>query len=51
MLKNDPQEYQPQPQQLYGIYRGVVEDNNDPEKKGRCRVRVFGVHTKKKTQN
>lgn len=24
---------------------GVVEDRNDPLKKGRARVRVFGVHT------
>ena len=24
---------------------GVVEDRDDPEKLGRCRVRVFGVHT------
>jgi len=24
---------------------GVVEDRNDPEKLGRCRVRIFGIHT------
>lgn len=24
---------------------GVVEDRNDPEKMGRCRVRIFGYHT------
>ena len=24
---------------------GVVEDRNDPEKIGRCRVRIFGIHT------
>lgn len=24
---------------------GVVEDRNDPEKIGRCRVRIFGVHS------
>ena len=24
---------------------GVVEDRNDPEKMGRCRVRIFGIHT------
>lgn len=24
---------------------GVVEDRNDPEKVGRCRVRIFGIHT------
>jgi len=27
------------------MYRGVVEDNNDPLKTGRVRVRVFGMHT------
>lgn len=27
-----------------GIYRGIVEDNNDPEGIGRCRVRVPSVH-------
>lgn len=31
-----------------GIYRGVVEDNNDPLKHGRCRVRIFGIHTSEK---
>lgn len=30
---------------LEGIYRGVVEDNNDPNMNGRCRIRVFGVHS------
>lgn len=27
---------------------GVVEDRNDPEKMGRCRVRIFGYHTDNK---
>lgn len=26
-----------------GIYQGKVVDNNDPEKLGRCRVRVYGI--------
>lgn len=30
-----------------GIYRGVVEDNNDPEKRMRCRIRIFGLQTSK----
>jgi hypothetical protein len=34
---------------LLGIYRGVVEDNSsDPKKAGRCKVRVFGVHSENK---
>lgn len=28
---------------------GVVEDRDDPEKLGRCRVRIFGYHTEDKT--
>lgn len=27
------------------FYRAVVEDNNDPEKIGRLKVRIFGLHT------
>lgn len=34
---------------LNGFYRGVVEDNNDPEKRGRLKVRIFGVHSASKT--
>lgn len=33
-----------------GIYIGVVEDNNDPDKAGKVRVRVVGIHTDKKEQ-
>ncbi len=29
---------------LMDFYKGVVEDNNDPEKLGRVRVRIIGVH-------
>jgi len=40
-------------QELYGddiqefphIYRGVVEDNNDPVKAGRVRARILGIHS------
>jgi hypothetical protein len=28
-----------------GIYKGVVEDNKDPEKRGRIRARIIGIHT------
>lgn len=37
----------PQSTNLSGFYRGVVEDNNDPKKAGRVRVRIFGLHTEK----
>lgn len=30
---------------LNGIYRGIVEDNDDPKKAGRCKVRIIGIHT------
>lgn len=30
---------------LFGIYRGVVEDRDDPLRLGRVRVRIWGVHT------
>lgn len=48
MIKNDPSEFQSQSEKLNGIWRGVIEDNNDPEKRGRCKIRVFGLHTEKK---
>lgn len=50
MIKNDFSDLQPPQSKLNGIYRGVVEDNNDPLKAGRCRVRIFGVHTAVKEQ-
>lgn len=48
MIKNNPQDFMPKDDKLHGIYRGVVEDNKDPEKMGRCKIRIFGVHTEKK---
>ena len=51
MIKYTPEDYQTQPDKLYGIYRGVIEDNNDPQKLGRCKVRIFGIHTEMKNKN
>lgn len=34
--------------ELFGIYRGVVEDNDDPLEAGRCKIRIFGIHTENK---
>uniref|UniRef100_A0A6M3K7B3 Putative baseplate protein n=2 Tax=viral metagenome TaxID=1070528 RepID=A0A6M3K7B3_9ZZZZ len=51
MIKNQIEDFTPRQERLNGIYRGVVEDNEDPLKAGRCKIRVFGVHTEKKTKN
>jgi hypothetical protein len=45
MIKNKPEDFIPPSERLYGIFRGVVEDRNDPEKAGRVRVRIWGVHS------
>ncbi len=45
MLKNPPKDLQVELENLNGFYRGVVEDNDDPLKAGRVRVRIFGLHT------
>lgn len=52
IIKNNPTEYfQNQEDKLFGIYKGVIEDNNDTEKQmGRCKIRIFGVHTPKKVK-
>ena len=31
------------PEEIEGWYTGKVVDNNDPDKEGKCRIRVFGV--------
>ena len=33
---------------MNNIYMAVIEDNNDPEMLGRCRIRVLGIHTENK---
>lgn len=50
-LKNNPQDFMPKDDKLWGMYRGVIEDNKDPEKMGRCKIRVFGVHTEKSNKD
>lgn len=45
MIKTPLNDVQPDQTILSGIYRGIVEDSNDPEKSGRVRVRVFAIHT------
>lgn len=51
MLKNDLKDLQLPRESLNAIYRGVIEDNVDPLLAGRCKVRVFGVHSPSKTRN
>lgn len=45
MLKNSIKDIIPEKTKFNNIYRGVVEDNIDPLKIGRVRVRIFGLHT------
>lgn len=51
MLKNQPIDLQVESEKLNGFFRGVIEDNNDPKKAGRVRVRIFGIHTEKKLKS
>lgn len=50
MMKSDPKDLlENLNDKLNGIYRGVVEDNHsDPLKIGRCKIRVYGIHTPNK---
>jgi len=45
MIKNPPKDLQIEAERLTGFFRGVVEDNVDPLKAGRVRVRIHGIHT------
>lgn len=43
-LTRSPEDYQPK-HELYGIFRAVVEDTNDPEYRCRIKVRIDGIHS------
>ena len=45
MPRTDINHFQMKKSEFHGIYRGVIEDNNDPEMLGRCKIRVWGLHT------
>ena len=45
MLKNLPDDLKFSSTKFDSIYRGVIEDNDDPLKMGRVMVRIFGLHT------
>ncbi len=49
MLKSPMSDMGLPQEKLNGIYRGVVEDNNDPLKAGRCKVRIFQIHSQSQT--
>jgi len=51
MLKNQPEDIKLRTGKFNGIYRGVVEENVDDLKMGRVRVRIFGLHTSRKTKS
>lgn len=51
MLKTTPKDLQIEQEKLTGFWRGVVEDNKDPLKAGRVRVRIYGLHTSKKIKS
>ena len=38
-------------EKFHGMYRGVVEDINDPLQAGRVRVRIFGMHSQNKIKS
>jgi len=45
MIKSPMSDTRIETEKMFGFYRGVVEDNNDPLKAGRVRIRIFGIHT------
>ena len=45
MIKNKLDDLRLNPLTLTGFFRGVVESRDDPEKAGRCQIRVWGIHT------
>jgi len=48
MFKSPPKDSRIEIEKLNGFYRGVVEDNIDPKKAGRVRIRIHGIHSPKK---
>jgi hypothetical protein len=43
MLKSPTEDLKVEQPNLRGFFRGVVEDNKDPLKAGRVRVRIHGL--------
>lgn len=51
MIKQSVDNIMPKKTTLNGIYRGVVENNNDPDMLGRCKVRIWGMHDELKDED
>lgn len=49
-VRTDIKHLTPRVSKFDGIYRGVIEDNNDLEKLGRCKIRVWGIHDEQKDE-
>jgi hypothetical protein len=43
-FERSPEDYGPK-QELYGLFRAVIEDTNDPEFRCRVKVRIDGLHS------
>ena len=48
-VRTDIKHLAPKVSTFNGIYRGVIEDNNDPEQLGRCKIRIWGIHDELKS--
>ena len=51
MIKNSIDDIKIKDDKFNGIYRGVIESNEDNENRGRCKIRIFGLHTPKKIKS
>ena len=45
MLRSPLEDLRVEGELIHGFHRGVVEDNDDPQKAGRVRVRIFGIYS------
>lgn len=50
-MRTDIKHLMPKVSSFNGIYRGVIEDNNDPYQLGRCKIRIWGLHDEEKSPN
>jgi len=48
--RTDMRHLEPSTSKFGAIYRGVIENNNDPDQLGRCKIRVWGVHDELKEE-